>query len=80
MRGIPGVCCIIFSNINIVRRIMKYAHLFIYAGIFLMIMIYLNITECGGGICRNSSMSSRERSLLVTKYNPSALNKAIDAL
>jgi hypothetical protein len=34
----------------------------------------------GGGICRNISMSSRERSLLVTKYNPSALNKAIDAL
>jgi hypothetical protein len=42
--------------------------------------IYLNISECGGGVCRNSSMSSRERSLVVTKYNPSALNKAIDAL
>jgi len=52
---------------------MKYARLFIFAGIFLIFMIYLNITECGGGICRNSSMSSRERSLLVTKYNPSAL-------
>ena len=32
------------------------------------------------GICHNSVRSSRERSLLVTKYNPSALNKAIDAL
>jgi hypothetical protein len=59
---------------------MKYMRLFIFASIFLIFMIYLNITECGGGICRNSSMSSRERSLLVTKYNPSALNKAIDAL
>ena len=77
MRGttVPGV--LYFSNINIR---MKYARLFIYVGIFLIIMIYFNITECGGGICRNSSMSSRERSLLVTKYNPSALNKAIDAL
>jgi hypothetical protein len=77
MRGTTFPVVLYFSNINIK---MKYARLFIYVGIFLIIMIYFNITECGGGICRNSVMSSRERSLLVTKYNPSALNKAIDAL
>jgi len=45
-----------------------------------VIMIFLNISECGGGICRGSRNMVRERNLEVTKKNPSALNKAIDEL
>ena len=57
-----------------------YPRLLQFVGIFVIIMIFLNISECGGGICRGSRNMSRERNLEVTKNNPSALNKAIDAL
>lgn len=60
--------------------IMKYLKLLILVGIFVIIMIFLNISECGGRICQINGNMSRERSLLATKYNPSDLNKAIDAL
>jgi hypothetical protein len=43
-------------------------------------MIFLNKSECGGRICQINGNMSREMSLLATKYNPSDLNKAIDAL
>jgi hypothetical protein len=61
---------------------MKYTHFFIFMGVLLLI---LNITQCGGRICRDGLKSlgistSRDRSLLVTKHNPSALNKALDAM
>jgi hypothetical protein len=62
---------------------MKYIHLLLFAGALLLI---LNITQCGGRICRHGLNgldripTTRERSLLVTKHNPSALNKALDAL
>lgn len=61
---------------------MKYTHFFILMGVLLLI---LNITQCGGRICRDGLKSlgistSRDRSLLVTKHNPSALNKALDAM
>ena len=61
---------------------MKYTYFFIFAGVLLLI---LNITQCGGRICRDGLKSlgistSRDRSLLVTKHNPSALNKALDAM
>ena len=59
---------------------MKYPHLLIIVGIFVIIMIFLNISECDGRICHINVNRSRERSLLATKYNPSDLNKAIDAL
>jgi hypothetical protein len=63
---------------------MKYTYLFILAGILFLFLI-LNITQCKGHNCRddiNSSYptSSRERSLLATKHNPSTFNKALDAL
>ena len=51
-----------------------------FVGIFVIIMIYLNISECGGGICGVNRNMSRERNKEVTKKNPSELNKAIDAL
>jgi len=62
---------------------MKYTHVFIFAGVLLL---FLNITQCGGRICRDGLKSlgristSRDRSLLVTKHNPSALNKTLDAM
>ena len=58
----------------------RYLRLLQFVGIFVIIMIFLNISECGGGICRGSRNMGRERNLEVTKNNPSALNKAIDAL
>jgi hypothetical protein len=54
--------------------------LLILVGIFVIVMIFLNISECGGRLCQINGNRSRERSLLATKNNPSDLNKAIDAL
>jgi hypothetical protein len=68
-----------YSTVNYIV-IMKYLHLLIIVGIFVIIMIFLNKSECGGRICQINGNMSREMSLLATKYNPSDLNKAIDAL
>lgn len=62
---------------------MKYTHFFIFVGVLLL---GLNITQCGGRFCRYGLKSleristSRDRSLLVTEHNPSAFNKALDAM
>jgi|694.fasta_scaffold66673_1 hypothetical protein len=63
---------------------MKYTYLFVLAGVLFLFLI-LNITQCKGHYCRDDinrlypTSISRERSLLVTKHNPSTLNKALDA-